>query len=213
MSTILPHETSPASRKSLIPGSFSPSTQPVNVDKSLDEQLRSISYNHPAVHEMRKGQSINEYRSVLNFEADHGPDSLTRSAIAGPDMLSTEPYVFTDDEVGSILVFYHLGKRLSGHTGIVHGGIPAVLLDEVMGRACFPLLASKIGVTARLELDYKSPIPVGSFILIRANTREIQGRKAWVDAVIEDACSGQLLVKATTLYIEPKWAAKMSKVV
>lgn len=181
-------------------------------DGAVEEQLRGIIASHPAVVEFRERKSVTESRSVLKFQPEHIANNLTCSTLSGPGMVSSQPYVFADDAVGSVLVFYHLGERLSGHAGIVHGGISAVLLDEVMGRACFPRLIGKIGVTAKLELEYKSPIPVGSIVLVRADTREVQGRKAWVDAVVEDAVDGRLQVEATALFIEPKWAADMPTV-
>ncbi|KAF2712775.1 hypothetical protein K504DRAFT_339710, partial [Pleomassaria siparia CBS 279.74] len=89
---------------------------------------------------------------------------LTETTLLCPDMISREPYVFTDDESGSLIAFYHLGSKLAGHSRIVHGGLAAVLLDECMGRACFPRLVGKVAVTAKLELNYKSPIPVNSVV-------------------------------------------------
>jgi acyl-coenzyme A thioesterase PaaI-like protein len=185
----------------------------VVADSTVEEQLQTISNNHPAVIEFRKRESVRECRTIFTFQPEHIDNSLTCTTLSGPGMISADPYVFTDDTSGAILVFYYLGERLAGHAGIVHGGIPAVLLDEVMGRACFPRLAGKIGVTAKLELEYKSPISVGSIILARADTREVQGRKAWVDAVVEDAVDGRLHVKANALFIEPKWSADMPKVI
>lgn len=178
----------------------------------LEEKLRFISYNHTAVIDFQTRLSAVEHRSVLNIQPEHIDNNLTQTTLGGQDMVPYRPYVFTDDTSGSVLAFYHLGKRLAGHAGIVHGGIPAVLLDEVMGRACFPRLAGKIAVTTKLDLEYKSPIPVGSNVLIRADTREVQGRKAWVDAVVEDAVDGRIHVKATALFIEPRWAKDMAKV-
>jgi acyl-CoA thioesterase FadM len=74
-------------------------------------------------------------------------------------------------------------------------------------------LAGKIGVTAKLELEYKSPIPVNSIVLIRASTTKVEGRKAWVEGSIESASDGRLHVQAKALFIEPKWAAEMPPVI
>ena len=178
-----------------------------------EDVLQALISNHPAVTAFRKRPSCTESRHVLQINEDDKPYSLTHTTITGPDMISEEPYVFTDDETGSIIAIFKLGSKLAGHTKIVHGGLPAVLLDECMGRACFPRLAGKIAVTAKLDLEYKSPIPVNSFIVIRADTTEVQGRKAWVTASVEDAQDGRLLVKAKALFIEPKWAGEMSQVV
>ena len=179
---------------------------------SLDSSLESLVSNHAAVTEFRQRQNIQESRHVLRIGASDLPYNLTSTTLAGTDMINTNPYVFTDDEEGSLVVFYHLGLKLAGHSKLVHGGLIAVLLDECMGRACFPRLIGKVAVTAKLELSYKSPITVNSVVIIRADTIKVEGRKAWVEARVEDARQGTLLVEAKGLFIEPKWAAEMARV-
>ncbi|KAI8624353.1 HotDog domain-containing protein [Xylariaceae sp. FL1651] len=178
-----------------------------------DTCLQALVASHPTVAEFRQRPGVQESRSALQFRNEDLPYNLTRTTLAGPDMVSGEPYVFTNDETGSLVAFYHLGERIAGHSRMVHGGIAAMLLDECMGRACFPKLAARIGVTAKLELEYKAPISVRTNVLVRADTAEIQGRKAWVNGSIEDARDGRLLVKATALFIEPRGAENMPKVI
>lgn len=178
--------------------------------------LQQASTNHPAVQTLLVSPSVRSFRSVLKVDEALIPNHLTMSTLAGPDLISSNPYVFTDDDAGVLLAFYQLGRRLAGHSGIVHGGLIAVLLDECMGRACFPLFQAKIGVTAKLEVSYQAPIAVDSIILVQAKTVDVQGRKAWVEGTVEDVTpgreKGKVLTKATGLFIEPKWAGEMAKV-
>ena len=173
--------------------------------------FHSIVANHPTALEFQQRTSIQSSRSVLAIKPENLPDSLLGTTLVGFETIA-QPYVFMDDEAGSLLAFYYLGHRLAGHVGIVHGGIAAVILDECMGRACFPQLPGKIAVTAKLELEYKSPVPVNSVVLIQADTKIVQGRKAWVEATVQDANDGQHLVKATALFVQPRWADEMSQV-
>ncbi|KAI0546101.1 HotDog domain-containing protein [Xylaria curta] len=184
-------------------------TAPSGIDP--ETTLQSLVASHPLVADFRQRPAFKESRSVLRINDADLPNHLTCTTLAGPDMTG-RPYVFTDDQAGSLIAFYHFGKKIAGHTGIVHGGIAGVLLDECMGRACFPRLAGQIGVTAKLEIEYKNPILAETEVLLRADTVEVQGRKAWVSGSIEDARDGKLLVKATGLFIEPKWAADIPKV-
>ncbi|KPM38576.1 hypothetical protein AK830_g7981 [Neonectria ditissima] len=176
------------------------------------ERLHTVvANNHAALQFQQRSANVKVSRSPLAINPHDLPFSLVQTTLAGAEAI-IEPYVFTDNDTGSLLAVYHLGPKLAGHVGIVHGGIAAVLLDECMGRACFPRLAGKIAVTARLELDYNSPIPVNNVILIEAVTKEVQGRKAWVEATVSDAEDGRELVKAKALFIQPKWAADMTEV-
>lgn len=177
-----------------------------------EEALKLAIAQSIKVKELRQRPSMVESRAVLIIEDQHLPDNFTCTTLVGPGMIATAPFVFIDDTIGSTTAFYHVGRRLAGHAGLVHGGFIGVLLDECMGRACFGRLAGKIAVTAKLDLVFKAPMKVDSIICIHAETKDIQGRKAWVDATVEDSLDGRLLATATALFIEPKWAIDMSKV-
>lgn len=176
------------------------------------QDLDTIVNSHPSALDFQLRANIKITQSLLAIAPENLPYSLLNTTLNGPETISS-PRAFIDDDAGSVLAFYHLGAKLAGHTGIVHGGICGVILDECMGRACFGLLPAKIAVTAKLELEYKSPIPVGSVIEVRADTTELQGRKAWVEATVRDARDGRDLVKAKALFVQPKWAGEMSQVV
>jgi len=177
-----------------------------------NEVIQTVASNHPAATEFRQRPHVKLLRSVLKPPEADIPYNLTLTTLVGPGMISEEPYVLADDEAGALLVFYYLGPRLAGHSRIVHGGIAGVLLDECMGRACFPRLEGQIAVTATLELEYKSPISVDSVVLIRAETTDVQGRKAWVRATVENAKDGTVYVEGKGLFIEPRWSAQLPKV-
>ncbi|KAM6511797.1 hypothetical protein FALCPG4_016791 [Fusarium falciforme] len=170
------------------------------------ELLRSIVTAHPStISFLESSPNVQATRSVLVLKPEHLPNSLMGSTLAASDAVA-EPYVFKDDNKGALLAFYYLGRRLAGHVGIVHGGITAALLDECMGRATFGRLPGKIAVTAKLEIEYKDPISLDSVITIRADTIEVQGRKAWVEAKVQDAVDGRIVALAKGLFIQPKWA-------
>lgn len=51
------------------------------------------------------------------------------------------------------------GKEHQGYDGVVHGGIVSTLLDEIMAR--YPYAKGLHSVTARLEVRFRQPTPVG----------------------------------------------------
>ena len=105
----------------------------------------------------------------------------------------------------------YLGTDLCGHPGIVHGGLLATLIDEGLARCCFAALPNKVGMTANLNINYRSPAPAGAFVVLRAKTTKVDGRKAWVEGHIETLVpEGEkpiILVEASALFIEPRQAA------
>lgn len=99
---------------------------------------------------------------------------------------------------------------MCGHVGIVHGGLLATLLDEGMALCGMPALPSRIGVTARLTIDYRKPVRAGTYIVLKAEVVKVEGRKVWVKGRIEGleekGGDGELLVEAEALFIQPKYA-------
>ncbi|KAI0397183.1 HotDog domain-containing protein [Xylariaceae sp. FL0594] len=185
--------------------------EPTDAEKATSETVQAIAEGHSATAEFCQRPLVKLYRSILSPPEVDIPNNLTLMTLAGPGMLSRKPYLLVDDEAGALLAFCYLGPRLAGHSQIVHGGMAGVLLDECMGRACFPRLEGKIAVTAKLELEYKSPIGTDSVVLIRAETTEVQGRKAWVRATIESVEDGTVFVVGKGLFVEPKWSANLPK--
>ncbi|CAF1328969.1 unnamed protein product [Adineta steineri] len=100
-----------------------------------------------------------------------------------------------------VRVAFHLGASICGHKGIVHGGLTATMIDEVSGAAAF----SAIGpcFTANLNIDYKKPLLVPSWVLVRAHVDRVEGRKAYINATVENG-EGEIYAQAVVLFIEPK---------
>lgn len=128
------------------------------------------------------------------------------------------PLTFHTRDGSELVSLQHLGPALCGHPGIVHGGLLATLLDEGLARCCFPALPNKVGVTASLKIDYRKPCMANQYVVLRAETTKVEGRKAWVKGRLEtlvDEDSGEepmVLVEAEALFIEPKQAATMQRV-
>lgn len=161
---------------------------------------------------MEHAQAV-ETRAILKVSDQALPNHLTAHTLAGPGRISVAPYVLIDNELGSLLAYYHLGNQLSGLTGFIHEGFLAVLLDECMGRACISLLPAKNAVTAHLKLDYRNPVESDSVIVVRAETERVEGRKAWVKGIVEAVGEndGQVLVECHALFVQPKWVAGMGQ--
>lgn len=187
-------------------------TQDTSADSALEEAMGRLTERNEIIKFFCCRPGVKKGRKTLNIDPQHAADSVTQSTLVGPDLLSASPLAFTDNEDGSLLILQHVGRKLAGHAGLLHGGVVSMLLDEAMGRACFPLLPEQVGVTVRMEISYQAPISLDSIILIRAHTEKVEGRKAWTEATIEDPDTGLVYVKATGHFVQPRWAANMSKV-
>lgn len=134
----------------------------------------------------------------------------------GAGKIPVPPLIFLE-EGKSLVSMLYVGTDLCGHVGIVHGGLLATLCDEGLARCGFSALPNKIGVTANLTINYRNPAPAGSFVVLKAETIKVEGRKVWVKGRIELLSEteepGKVLVEADALFIEPRYAkARLSAV-
>ncbi|RAL10470.1 PaaI family thioesterase [Aspergillus homomorphus CBS 101889] len=172
--------------------------------KEVDDHIR----DHPLAVMLRSNPAFTESRPHLKIPGQLRNRSLTGGTLSGPDMLVVPPLMFGEEGGKSLVSLLYLGRNLCGHPGIVHGGLLATLLDEAMGRCCFPAMPHHVGVTANLNLDYRRPAMAGNYVVLRAETVKVEGRKAWVEARIETLPENgeepAVLVEAKALFVEPK---------
>jgi uncharacterized protein (TIGR00369 family) len=90
--------------------------------------------------------------------------------------------VWYADPDGNIYAEFTFDEHQQGPPGHVHGGASAAVLDEAMGAAVW--VAGLQVVAARLEVDYKRPIPLGQKVSIQARISEQHERKTFATAEI-----------------------------
>jgi acyl-coenzyme A thioesterase PaaI-like protein len=80
-------------------------------------------------------------------------------------------------------------ERHQGAPGFVHGGSLATAIDDTVGTLL--VLLRRPAVTARLEVDYRSPAFLGREMALEAWAERIEGRKLHLAATVHD---GETLV-------------------
>ncbi|KAJ6259484.1 hypothetical protein Dda_5121 [Drechslerella dactyloides] len=180
------------------------------VSDDLTLEVESYIQNHPYVEKLRQDQGLTETRPHLNIPPMFRVHTLTGGVLTGVDRITVPPLVFLDAEEKKLYSIMHVGDSLCGHPGIVHGGLLATILDETLAHCSFLALPNKVGMTANLNVNYRAPCKAGQFIVIKAETTKVEGRKAWVSARLESlpepgaTGDGKVLVEATALMIEPR---------
>lgn len=185
---------------------------------------------------------------------EHKEYSLTGGTLSGTDMIASTPLILTrkpahrpttsqgarPNSPTEFVAFYHLGPKLCGHKGIVHGGLLATLMDECLCRCGFYELPNKIGVTGSLSIKYLAPTPAASVVVLHAWVSHVDGRKVTVQGTISllgqapekvefempkegvvhtaedferlnEAYGLKKTVWGEALVVEPKWASKLKE--
>jgi uncharacterized protein (TIGR00369 family) len=95
---------------------------------------------------------------------------------------------------------FFVKQDLQGPPGVMHGGLVATALDEAMALL---MAAEHHGApTARLEVDLRAPIPLGTFVEATARVVEIDGRKVTAVAELRDE-AGTLLAEGRGVFVTP----------
>ncbi|WP_138734976.1 PaaI family thioesterase [Modestobacter excelsi] len=96
-----------------------------------------------------------------------------------------------------------LGLPYEGPPSYVHGGMSALLLDQVLSSAAHA--AGLWGMTGRLELDYRRPVPLETALLLRAAVGGRHGRRVTISGSIALAeRPDDALVQARGMWVTPR---------
>jgi uncharacterized protein (TIGR00369 family) len=99
-----------------------------------------------------------------------------------------------------------LDRRFEGWEGIAHGGIVCTILDEVMAWA---LVDHDVwGVTARMQVDFRRPVPIGRPIRGEGRVIETKRRVIYAEGTLLDAIDGTELAHAQATFVGAPEARK-----
>jgi acyl-coenzyme A thioesterase PaaI-like protein len=131
----------------------------------------------------------------VQFRRVYNPVSGVGSGIAPPLQIRRED--------GGVVAETALGLPYEGPPSYVHGGMSALLMDQLLGSAA--IAAGLWGMTARLELDYRRPVPLETPLLLRAAVSESTGRKVVITGTIALAeAPERALVEARGVFVTPR---------
>ena len=110
--------------------------------------------------------------------------------------------------IGLYMKFDYDGERVwsrfrpreehQGYPGLLHGGLAATMLDEVLGRLC--IARNRWMATVKLELRYHAPVPIDQELTLVAEVLEERRRlmRARGELRLED---GTVAVSAVGTYL------------
>lgn len=91
-----------------------------------------------------------------------------------------------ENPIGLKVVFEEEGKQVwakftpreehQGFPGILHGGLTGTLLDEAMGRCLMVGGEERWMLSAKLEVRYRKPIPIGEPLTVMGEVVQDRGR-------------------------------------
>ncbi len=86
-----------------------------------------------------------------------------------------------------------------GFDGVTHGGIVFSVLDDAMANWFF--LQGARGFTAKAEIRYRAPMPVGATATIECTVVKRKGRLLQLEARAADKTSGMLFAESSASFM------------
>jgi len=108
---------------------------------------------------------------------------------------------FYDNGSDEVWADFVVGPNHQGYPGVVHGGVVAAILDEVGSRVMMAGAPNRFGMTAKMEVRYRKPVPLAT--PLRAVARAVKDRGRLVTARAEIRTqTGEVLAEAEVLMAE-----------
>jgi acyl-coenzyme A thioesterase PaaI-like protein len=162
----------------------------------LDEMLDELRQRPDRVIRRSTGSYDGFFGALPAFGAEEPRHVVRDSLVAGDaNPFGIGAYLYRDGD--DAVMEASLGRAFEGAPRQAHGGIVAMLLDETMGMVV--AMRGEVGFTARLEVTYVSPTPVGETIVARAWPVSSEGRKQTVHARV--TAGERTVAEASGLFI------------
>lgn len=98
---------------------------------------------------------------------------------------------------GAVEAPYTGPESVAGAPGVIHGGVQAAVLDEVLGMAATLDAGPELNVaTVDFHLRYRRPAPTGRPLLARGRLLRVEGRDYYLEGELIDE-TGEVLTRAT----------------
>lgn len=150
-----------------------------------------------AVQRLRRNQIDGTFGQTL---IDNGETVDWGNAVRGIRNAVAPPVVSHLDESGRVTADFHLGAAYEGPPGHVHGGVSAMILDQMLGEAACPDRIPRF--SGSITYKYLRPAALGA-LHAEAFRTHTEGAKTYCSAYIADT-EDAILVKAEGVFILPR---------
>ena len=138
-----------------------------------------------------------------SYGVRYSSSGITRAwgnAVVGVRNPIAPPLTIVHDE-GRVSAEFELSAAYEGPPSLVHGGVSALILDQLLGEAA--AAAGKPGMTGTLTVRYRRATPLGA-LRGEAHVDRVEGIKTYAVGTIADADG--VCVEAEGVFILPRWA-------
>ncbi|SCU80556.1 LANO_0B00518g1_1 [Lachancea nothofagi CBS 11611] len=124
-------------------------------------------------------------------------NTLIDKTLQVPGGITIPPRFFYNPKTKETVGIYHLGMKLTGYPFLVHGGVLATVMEDLMRESVMFAQGAKSEKTQDLTLNYKFPTFANQFVVVRITQVEENGKNVKLHAELMDQSGDRTLVKGT----------------
>ncbi|XP_077176807.1 acyl-coenzyme A thioesterase THEM4-like [Paroedura picta] len=113
--------------------------------------------------------------------------------------LGFEYVMFCNFTEKRVVCLFQPGPYLEGPPGCVHGGSVATVLDNNLMGCAFITFGGAL--MANLNITFKSPIPLGTVVLVESKVERLEGKKMFTSGLVRSPDGETIYAEATALVI------------
>ncbi len=131
-------------------------------------------------------------KSPMQVNCNHKQPNTTHCFVCGTENQSGLGLNFYDDGDLTVQSKFVVREEFQGYPGIVHGGILATILDEVVGRVAMIEDHHRFMMTVNMKVQFRNPVPIGEELTAQGKIIKLKGRlaKAHGQILLPDARIG-----------------------
>lgn len=99
--------------------------------------------------------------TIVNEKCSNQQPNASMCYICGRDNPIGLKMTFYDDGLDTVKSTVTPAEHFQGYPGVLHGGVVASILDEVVGRSVMASDHHRFMMTANMTVQYRHPVPIG----------------------------------------------------
>ncbi|SMN22776.1 similar to Saccharomyces cerevisiae YER182W FMP10 Putative protein of unknown function [Maudiozyma saulgeensis] len=175
--------------------------------KDYEAQLTARAEQLPVVKQLLAKGFVEVFPASKNTSGKQVTSGLVTQALRSPGAIAIEPKFYYNPQTRDTVGLYHLGMKLTGYPFIVHGGMLATVMEDLMRQAMLVRGGNSdmanCEKTRDLNVSYKFPTFANQFVVVRTTAVEQFGQGTKMRCEVLDQTGNNTLVTGGAVFTKP----------
>lgn len=165
--------------------------------EKYETELMNRLENLSIVKQLNANGYVEIHKPQMTGQSAGTNDRLVLQSLSSPGAIAIPPKFYYNPATKDTVGIYHLGMKLTGYPFIVHGGILATVLEDLMRESVKFVLDKRGEKIKDLKVSYRIPTLANQFVVVRTTSIEQSGKTVKLKADIMDQSGQRVLVQGS----------------